>query len=146
MRRTRALIVVVAMALALAACGGGGTGGGGGGGGGGARELPPVGVVAFGTGLNPDTLALENNSATQKAGSPIFAVGRFLAATAPGDLTVQIQRLGSTIARLPVTGDQPSDAFAIELTGQNLGPGSYLVNFVDNNRRTLASGNLTLQP
>ena len=105
-----------------------------------------MGVVWFGTVMDPANLSLTGQSATQKAGGPIFAVGQFLQPKPPEDMTVLISVLGSRLARVPLPPGQPSNAFGIDLTGQNLGPGSYLVDFVDSNRRTLASGNLTITP
>jgi hypothetical protein len=142
MRALRAYVLVLILALGAAGCGGGG----GGGGGAGAAGLPPVGMVWFGTGLDPATLALTGQTNSIKTGTPIFAVGHFLQPKPPDQLTVQISVLGSRLARIPVPAGETSNAYGVDLSGQNLPPGSYLVDFVDSNRRNLASGNLTVTP
>jgi hypothetical protein len=143
MRALRVCVLVLITAIAVAACGGGG---GGGGGGGNTAGLPPVGVVWFGAGLDPATLALTGQATSIKTGTPIFAVGRFLQPKPPEEMTVVISVLGSRLARVPLPAGEPSNAFGVDLTSQNLKPGSYLVDFTDTNRRTLASGNLTVTP
>jgi len=106
--------------------------------------VPPVGVVWFGSAFDPGTFAVTGRAATMKAGSPIVAVGNFLQPKPPEDMTVVIQKLGTTVARLPLPAGQPSKTFGIDLSGENLTAGNYLVNFVDKNRRTLAAGNLVI--
>jgi hypothetical protein len=148
MRALRACLLVLVGAFVVAGCSGSGSPGpaGGGGGGGGGGALPPVGVVWFGSAFDPATLAVTGQSASIKAGSPIVAVGNFLQPKPPEDMTVVIQKLGTTVARLPLPAGQPSKTFGIDLTPQKLGAGNYLVNFVDKNRRTLAAGNLVVTP
>ena len=116
------------------------------GGGAAAGALPPVGVVWFGTSFEPGTTTLVGQTTTAEQGTPVVALGHFLAPKAPEDLTVQIVLLGTTKARLPLPPGQPSTSFGIDLSSQRFTPGPYQVNFVDKNRRTLASGTLTVTP
>ena len=147
MQILRACVLFLVSLAVVAGCSSSGSpgrsGGGGGGGGGG---LPPVGVVWFGASFDPASLSITGQATSIKTGSPIVAVGRFLAAKPSEDMIVQIQVLGSTIHRLPLPAGAPATQFGLDLTAQNLAPGSYLVNFVDKNRRTHASGNLTVTP
>lgn len=139
----RALRLVVLLAAAVVAgCGGSGAAQGVGAPAAGAG--PPVGQAWFGAGFEPGTFNVQGQTTTIKAGSPVAVVGRILQPKAPEDMVVQIQRQGSEVARVPLPAGQPNTIFGVDLTGQNLGPGTYLVNFVDKNRRTLASGTLTV--
>ncbi len=150
--RMRTLLAsVMGVAILLAGCGAQtpaptGAPGGGGGGGAGPGALPPVGAVWFGTGFEPGSTNLVGKTATVKQGTPVVALGHFLATKAPEDMTVQIVLLGTTKARVPFPPGAPSTSFGIDLSDQKLAPGPYQVNFVDKNRRTVASGTLTVTP
>jgi hypothetical protein len=105
-----------------------------------------VGTVWFGSAFDPGSLAVTGQTRSIKAGSPIVAVGHFLQPKAPEEMTVVIQSLGSTLARLPLPAGPPAKAFGIDLSAQGLKAGNYVVNFRDTNRRTLAAGNLVVTP
>ncbi len=140
--RARSVAVLLA-ALVLGSCSAQAPAGAGAGA---AGPLPPVGVVWFGTSFQPGTTTIVGQTTTVKQGTPVVALGRFLTAKSPEDLTVQIVLLGTTRARLPLPPGAPSTSFGIDLSAQKLGPGPYQVNFVDTKRRTLASGTLTVTP
>ena len=148
MRALRAFVLAVVAALVLGCSGSGSppAGSGGGGGGGGSGQLPPVGSVWFGSAFDPATLAVSDRATTLKAGTPMAAVGHFLQAKPPEDMTVTVSKLGSILHRLPVTGNGPAKAFGIDLTPQKLDAGKYVITFVDKNRRTLAAGSLAVTP
>ena len=146
MRALRVFVLVLVGALVAAGCSGSGSPGPAGGGGGGGGAIPPVGVVWCGSAFDPSTLAVTGQTSTIKAGTPVVAVGNFLQPKPAEDMTVVIQKLGTTVARVPLPAGAPAKTFGIDLTDQKLGPGNYLVNFVDKNRRTLAAGNLVVTP
>ena len=70
-----------------------------------------------------------------KAGTPIVAVGTLLATRTADQLTVKIENSGSVRATLPVAPNSIDNTFAVDLTSANLGPGPYLVSFVDKERK-----------
>ena len=118
-------------------------------GGGGANvttEKPPVSAVWFGTAFDPTSLALTDKSSSFKAGSPIVAIATLLAARPPEELSVKIQTSGSVKATLPITPGGVGNSFGAELTSANLGPGSYLISFVDKTGKALASASFNVTP
>jgi hypothetical protein len=47
---------------------------------------------------------------------------------------------------LPVAANSIDNTFAVDLTSANLGPGPYLVSFVDKDRKSLASASFNITP
>jgi hypothetical protein len=151
----RALAILVTV-LALAACGGGSSGGNN------APQqsaagaapvangvVPPGSSVYFGSAYDPATFAVADKSSRIKKGSPVVAVGRALAAVDPTGVKVRIESDGQPKPlRPPTTMDNPSSAtlFASDLTADALGPGTWIVSYLDSEGRTLASGFLTIIP
>lgn len=149
------LVTFVLTALLVVACGGGAPGDGGaqasapGAAPVGNGDFPAGSSVLFGTAYDPATLAVAGKATKVKQGTPMVAVGRTLAPTDPAGVTVQVGAGGSAKAPRPVTAsDNPESAvlFAFDLTGDNLGPGTWIVSFLSPNNRILASGYLTVEP
>lgn len=143
MRRALALLILIVVA---AGCGGSAPGGGGGGGGGG--EFPPLSVAWFGTAFDPSSFALQGRATGLKQGTPIVAVGTLFSSRPPEDMSVTISIGGSVRKTVPVAAGapSPSSTYAADLTPAALGPGTYIVSFVDKKGTILASGNLNVTP
>ena len=146
----RILGIALLVGLIAAACGGSSPGNGtpGGSAPAGGGDIPGLSNVLFGTAYDPTSLAVSGKTATIKAGSPVVAVGRSLAPTPAADITVQLSAGGSNRPPMPVAAtDNPDNAvlFAVDLTSQNLGPGTWIVSFVAGGR-ILASGYLKVTP
>jgi hypothetical protein len=107
---------------------------------------PPISAVWFGTAFDPATLALTDKTNSFKAGSPIVAIGTLLAARPPEELSVKIETSGSVKATLPITPGGDGNTFGADLTSANLGPGSYLISFVDKAGKALASASFNVAP
>jgi hypothetical protein len=151
----RALAILVTV-LALAACGGGSSGGGG------APQqsaagaapvtngvVPPGSSIYFGSAYDPTTFAVADKSSRIKKGSPVVAVGKALAPVDPTGVKVRIEADGRPKPPRPPTAmDNASSAtfFATDLTADALGPGTWVVSYLDPEGRTLASGFLTIIP
>lgn len=142
--------IALLVGLIAAACGGSssanGTPGGNAPAGGG--DIPGLSNVLFGSAYDPTSLAVSGKTAEIKAGSPVVAVGRALSPTPATDITVQLSAGGSNRPPMPIAAsDNPDNAvmFAVDLTSQNLGPGTWIVSFVAEGR-ILASGYLKVTP
>ena len=135
----------VFIALVVAACGDPGPPAGGGGGNV-TTDLPPISAVYFGSAFDPATLALTDKGTSFKTGTPIVAIGTLLAARAPADVSVKIETSGSVKATLPVAPGGVGNTYGVDLTQANLGPGPYLISFVDTQRRSLASASFNITP
>jgi hypothetical protein len=156
--QVRLIGALLAIGVLLAACGGadngGGNGGGasaggGGGGGGGGGDLPLGSSVLFGSAFDPGSLAVTGKATSLKQGTPMVAVGRALAAQNPADVTVTIAAPGQNPPPQPITaanGTDSADLFAIDLAPFHLKPGTFIINFLDANKRVLASGFLSITP
>jgi hypothetical protein len=108
--------------------------------------LPPIAAVWFGTAFDPATLALTDKGNSFKAGTPIVAIGTLVSPRTADQLKARIETSGSIKAELPVAPGSVGNTFAVDLTGANLGPGPYLISFVDNNRKNLASASFNITP
>ena len=108
--------------------------------------LPPASAVWFGTAFDPTSLALSDKANTFKAGSPTVAIGTLIAPRSPDQVQVQVEAGGSVKASLPVAAGSVGSTFAADLTPAHLGPGTYLVMFVDAAHKSLASSSITLTP
>ena len=118
-------------------------------GGGGANvttDKPSVSAVWFGTAFDPASLALTDKGSSFKAGTPIVAIGTLLATRAPEEMSVKIETSGNVRATLPVAAVAVGNTLAVDLTAANLGPGSYLVSFVDKAGKALASASFNVSP
>jgi hypothetical protein len=156
MRRLLAgLVVTLAATLAVAGCGGSTSGAGGTGGGATTApavtngELPAGSSVLFGTAYDPATLAVAGKATNMKSGSTMVAVGRALAPMPAAGVTVVVGAGGSAKPPRPVTVfDNPDSAlfFAVDLTADQLGAGTWIVSFVSPDNRIIASGYLTVSP
>lgn len=109
-------------------------------------DKPPITAVWFGTAVDPASLALTDRATSFKAGSPIVAIGTLLSARSAEELSVKIETSGNVRATLPVIPGGVGATFGAELTSANLGPGSYLVSFIDKAGKALASASFTLTP
>ena len=135
---------VLMIALAMAACGDPAPPGPGG-----ANvttDMPPISAVWFGTAFDPASLALTDKGNSFKAGSPIVAIGTLLAPKAPEEVSVKIETSGNVRATLPVAPGGVGNTYGVDLTSASLGPGSYLVSFVDKSGKALASASFNLTP
>jgi hypothetical protein len=148
----RAALLSLLVAFVMAACGGGAPAGAGssqaaapaGGG-----DLPGLSNVIFGTGYDPATLAVIGKAGSLKAGTPIVAVGRTLAARSPAEVSVQISSGGIRFPARPVTASvnpDSSDTFAADLSADNLAAGTWIVSFISPKGSILASGTLMVTP
>jgi hypothetical protein len=152
----RALAILLAsFALAVAACGGGGTPAGGGGAASAAGaapvangDVPPGSSVYFGSAYDPTTFAVADRTGKVAAGaSPLVAVGRALAPVDGTGVQVEIKLNGKAKPlRPPDAMDNPASAsfFAVDLSNDNLTPGTWIVQFVNASGRVLASGFLSV--
>ena len=143
MRRAFGALV---LALWVVGCGDTEAPGAPGGGGNVTAGLPPTSAVWFGTAFDPTSLAITDKGNSFKAGTPIVAVGTLLATRTADQLTVKIENSGSVKATLPVAANSIDNTFAVDLTSANLGPGPYLVSFVDKDRKSLASASFNITP
>jgi hypothetical protein len=155
MRRSHAALAMM-LALAVAACGGGDSGGGGNGpvtasvevpsvvG-----ELPGVGNVLFGTSYDATTLGVPEPFTNVKQGTtPLFVVGRTMAPVDPTGVTVQIGQGSNAYKARPIlASDKPAQAqlFAADVAADNLPPGTWIVNFLSQRGRIIASGYLVVE-
>ena len=144
----RRAVGVLLIAVLLTACGESSppAGGGGGGGGGGPAEVPPLSVAWFGTSVDATSFGIVGRFTSAKQGSPIFVVGHLFPAHDAADLSVAISIGGSvqkTVTLLPGAGENGA-ILSADLSGASLGPGVYIVSFVDPKGTIFASGNLTV--
>jgi hypothetical protein len=109
-------------------------------------ELPPISAIWFGTAFDPATMALTDKGSGFKSGTPIVAVATLTAPRTPDVLSVKIETSGNVRATLPVTGPGVGNTFGVDLTAAGLGPGSYLISFVDKDRKSLASASFNITP
>ncbi len=109
-------------------------------------DKPPITVVWFGTAFDPTSLALTDKGTAFKAGSPIVAIGTLLTSRPPEELAIKIETSGNVKATLPVASASVGNTFAADLTSANLGPGSYLISFVDKGGKALASASFNISP
>lgn len=107
-------------------------------------ELPPISAVWFGTAFDPASMALTDKASTFKAGTPLVAIGTLFSARPPEELSVTIETGGSIRQTLPVAPGGTGNTFGVDLTGANLGPGSYLISFKDKAQKSLASASVTI--
>jgi hypothetical protein len=142
MRRALGVLLIT---LVVAACGDSGTPAGPGGGNV-TTALPPLSAVWFGTAFDPATLALTDKGSSFKTGTPIVAVGTLVSPRTPDQVKVRIETSGSIKAELPVAPGAVGSTFAVDLTTAGLGPGPYLISFIDNNRKNLASASFNVTP
>jgi hypothetical protein len=132
------------VALVVAACGDPAPAGGGG-----ANVTtakPPVSAVWFGTAFDPTSLALTDKGNSFKAGTPTVAIGTLLSARPPEEMSVKVETSGNVRATLPVAPVGVGNTLAVDLTSANLGPGSYLISFVDKTGKALASASFNVSP
>jgi hypothetical protein len=145
----RRAVGVLLVAVLLIACGGSAPAAGGGGAGGGAAtgDIPPLSVAWFGTGVAAD-FGIVGKLTSIKQGSPVFVVGHLFPAHDPAEVNVAISIGGSvvkTVNLLPGAGGS-NDVVSADLSGTGLGPGTYIVSFVDPKHTILATGNLGVTP
>jgi hypothetical protein len=152
----RALAILFAsLVLAVAACGGDGGGGGGGAAASAAGAapvangaIPPGSTVFFGSAYDPVTFAVADKTGKVAPGTkPLVAVGKALAPVDGTGVQVEIKASGaSKPLRAPDAIDNPASAtfFAVDLSNDNLTPGTWIVQFVNPNGRVLASGFLSV--
>lgn len=140
------------LALVLASCGGStpdAGGGGGSGGGGGGADLPAPSTVIFGSAFDPTSFTVTGKTGTVKQGTtPIVAVARIFTARPASEVTVTVGSGSRNFAARPVTASnnaQQADTFAFDLSGDNLGPGTWVVDFTAAGR-IVASGFLVVTP
>lgn len=157
MLRVPAILFAI-LALVLAACGGGGGGSEGGGAAASAAgaaavangAIPPGSTVFFGSAYDPSTFAVADKTGKIAQGqTPIVAVGKALAPVDGTGVQVEIKAGGKPKPlRAPVAMDNPANAsfFATDLSGDNLTPGTWIVQFVNPEGRVLASGFLSVGP
>jgi hypothetical protein len=142
MRRVAGVLLI---AVLLTACGNSAPGGsGGGGGGGGPAEIPPLSVAWFGTSVDPTTFGIVGRTTGFKQGSAMFVVGHLFPANDPAEVSVAISIGGSVRQKLqlmPGAGGA-GDIVSADLSGTGLGPGVYIVSFVNTKNTILATGNL----
>jgi hypothetical protein len=142
-----ALLLVVVL---VGACGGGsGDNGGGGGGGGAAGDLPAGAIVIFGTSFDPTSLAVTGKTTTLTAGQPMVAVGRAFTPRAASTVSVRVSKGSEIKGPFPVTASNTpdnADLFAIDLGPLGLDAGTWQVEFFGANRRSVASGFVTVNP
>jgi hypothetical protein len=144
MRRAFGVLLV---AVLLTACGSSSGGGGGGGGGGATGEQPPLSVAWFGTSVDSN-FGIVGRLQSIKSGSPVFVVGHLFPAHDPAEVSVTISIGGSIVKNvnlLPGAGGS-NDVVSADLSGTGLGPGTYIVSFVDPKHTILATGNLSVTP
>lgn len=141
----RALLALVAV-LVLAGCsspGGGGNGGGGG-------ELPPGGIVWFGSGYDPESLGVTGRyAASTTAGSPLVAVARFHNPRNPADVRLSVSAGSTNHANVPITATNSPEAATLwvaDLSGLSLGASTWQVSFTDPQSRIIASGFIQITP
>ena len=157
MPRVLAILFAI-LALLLAACGGGGGGSEGGGAAASAAgaapvangDIPPGSTVFFGSAYDPATFAVADKTGKIAQGqTPIVAVGKALAPVDGTGVQVEIKAGGKPKPlRAPVAMDNATSAtfFATDLSGDNLTPGTWIVQFVNPEGRVLASGFLSVAP
>ena len=157
MPRVLAILLAI-LALVTAACGGGGGGSGGDGAAASAAgaapvangDIPPGSTVFFGSAYDPSSFAVADKTGKIAQGqTPIVAVGKALAPVDGTGVQVQITEGGkSKPLRAPDALDNPASAsfFATDLSGDNLTPGTWIVQFVNPEGRVLASGFLSVGP
>jgi hypothetical protein len=138
------------LALVLASCGGSApAGGGGGGAGGGAGDLPAPSTVIFGSAFDPGSFVVTGKTGTIKQGTtPLIAVARIFTARPASEVTVTVGSGSRNLAARPVTASnnaQQADTFAFDLSADNLGPGTWVVDFTAAGR-IVASGFLVVTP
>jgi hypothetical protein len=148
MRRFVGALAILAMAVA--SCGGSTPGGGGGGGGGGgAGDLPVASTVIFGSAYDPTTLAVTGKTGTVKLGTvPLIAVARVFTARSPSEVSVTVGSGSRNLAPRPPTASNSADKadlFAFDLSGDNLGPGTWVIDFMAGGK-IIASGFLVVAP
>ncbi len=148
-------VLILVLALGVAACGGGSSAGGdaaasvpgaatvtnG--------EVPPGSSVFFGSAFDPSSFAVADRSARIKAGEPVVAVGRALAPVDGSTVQVRLETSGAAKPLRPPTAmDNPANAtfMVADLTSDNLGPGTWIVSFVNSSNRVIASGFLSILP
>ena len=152
----RALAFLFAsLVLAVAACGGGGGGDGGAPAASAAGaapvangDVPPGSTVFFGSAYDPSTFAVADKTGKVATGTkPLVAVGKALAPVDGTGVQVEIKAGGtSKPLRAPDAMDNPASAsfFAVDLSNDNLTPGTWIVQFVNPNGRVIASGFLSV--
>jgi hypothetical protein len=137
------------MAWLVSGCGGGpAAGGGGGGGGGGGADLPAASTVIFGTSYDPAALTVAGKATSLKTGTPMIAVGRAFTARPASAITVQVGSGSNSRPARAVAASNNADSadlFATDLTGDQLGPGTWVVSFLAGGK-IIASGFLTVAP
>lgn len=134
---------ILMIALVVAACGDPAPPAGGGNV---TTDKPPISAVWFGTAFDPASLALTDKATAFKAGSPIVAIGTLLAARPPEEVSVKIETSGNVRATIPVAPGGVGNTYAADLTVANLGPGSYLISFVDRTGKAFASASFNVTP
>lgn len=140
MRRAFGILMI---ALVVAACGDSPPPAGGGNV---TTDKPPISAVWFGSAFDPATLALSDKATSFKAGSPIVAIGTLLATRAAEEVSVKIETSGNVRATIPVAPGGAGNTFGADLTSANLGPGSYLISFVDKTGKAFASASFNVTP
>ncbi len=150
------VIPVLLLALLVAACGGGGSSGDGGAAAsapGAATvtngEVPPGSSVYFGSAYDPASFGLADRTTKIKVGDPVVAVGRALAPVDGTTVQLKLEAGGKVKPlRAPSAMDNPESAtfMVADLTSDNLGPGTWIVSFVNANNRVIASGFLSVAP
>ncbi|MBA2719998.1 MAG: hypothetical protein H0U52_12295 [Chloroflexi bacterium] len=142
----------VMFALLVVACGGeppAASGGAGGGGGGGGADLPAASSVMFGASYDPVALTVGGKVTSAKAGTPLIAVGRAFTPQPAGGVVVKVGSGSSNKPERPPTATnnpENADLFAIDLSGDALTPGTWVVSFTTPAGKILASGFLTVTP
>jgi hypothetical protein len=138
------------LAVVLASCGGSTPNTGGGGGGGGGGDLPNASTVIFGSAFDPTTLVVSGKTGTVKQGTvPLVAVGRVFTARPPSEVTVTVGSGSRNLGPRPVTASNSADQadlFASDLSSDNLGPGTWVVDFKTSAGKIVASGFLVVTP
>lgn len=143
---------LVILAMVLASCGGStpNASGGGGGGGGGGADLPVASTVIFGSAFDPTSFAVTGKTGSVKQGTvPLVAVGRIFTARPTSEVTVTVGSGSRNFAPRPVTASNSADQadiFAFDLSNDNLGPGTWIVDFKTPAGKIVASGFLVVTP
>jgi hypothetical protein len=140
--------VFAILAVVLASCGGSTPNAGGGGGGGG--DLPNASTVIFGSAFDPTSLVVTGKTGTVKQGTvPLVAVGRVFTARPPSEVTVTVGSGSRNLGPRPVSASNSADQadlFASDLSNDNLGPGTWVVDFQTAGGKIIASGFLLVTP